>query len=65
MALLSERHHADGLSSDSGLILRIITTLLMFLAAALVLVFVTIALGVAPTTDIDQCATDSAVCVAY
>ena len=53
MSLLNLRSEADGLFSNGGLMLEIITVLLMGFVATLVLVRLTAALGVAPTTDLD------------
>jgi hypothetical protein len=53
MSLLNLRSDADGLFSNSGLLLEIMSALLMVLAATLVLVRLTAALGVSPATDLD------------
>jgi len=53
MSLLNLRSEADGLFSDGGLMLEIMTVLLMGFAATLVLVRLTAALSVAPATDLD------------
>jgi hypothetical protein len=53
MSLLNLRSEADGLFSNGGLILEIMTVLLMSFAATLVLVRLAAALGVAPATDLE------------
>ena len=53
MSLLNLRSEADGLFSNGGLMLEIMTVLLMGFVATLVLVRLTAALGVAPATDLD------------
>ena len=53
MSLLDLRSEANGLFSNGGLVLEIMTVLLMGFVATLVLVRLTAALGVAPATDLD------------
>jgi hypothetical protein len=53
MSLLNSRYESDGLLTNSGLGLDVMTALLIAVAATLALVRLAVAMGVAPATDLD------------